>query len=142
MEFLFRSNEPEPSPIIKNKKAAPSTKKLGKKSNTARILASLASEEEGNSETTTEDDEDDDIFVTEPRKRRPARGAAAAKIPVVDYSDSESQDDPAEMSQNSSYMVAEPSIRDLINMGMGSKGKLNKVCLFFSYAEHLHYRPP
>ena len=131
MQLLFRSNEPEPSPIIKNKKAAPSTKKLGKKSNTARILASLASEEEGNSETTTEDDEDDDIFVTEPRKRRPARGAAAAKNPVVDYSDSETQDDPAEMSQNSSYMVAEPSIRDLINMGMGSKGKLNKVWFFF-----------
>ena len=107
--LFFRSNEPDPSPIFKRTKPSSS-----KKSAKTKKLFQL-----------DDDSSSDDDNVDEPRTKRPR---SAAKNPIVDsdtesQDDTESQEDDTKESQNSSHMEVEPSLGDLINLGLGSKGE-------------------
>jgi len=129
LDKCLRKNEPDPSPIIKkDRPKAVAKRKRGPK------LFNVEESDFGSETTTTEDEEDE---ANKPWETPPHHKQGRSQRLIGNECDDESssQDDETTVSsqiiiddddisaeQDSAHLVAEPSLADLISMGLGTGG--------------------
>jgi len=116
LDKCLRKNEPDPSPIITKKTKPRPPSNNSKRSKKTKILSS--SEDDYSTETDV-DEEELTMTLTPPRGSRAQRPRQILKNPVIEDSEDEFQ---SQNCMNSSHLVAEPSLADLLNMGLGRQG--------------------